>query len=95
MAQPEIDLGIARGVIAVRNDIAVGKREVVAQPGAEQRIDAGPGAQPQIGNAARGRHAPLVIEMDVIAGYVVERRLIEVELRGLDVPCHARPARKN
>ena len=81
---PEIDLVIARRVIAVRNDVAIGKCEVLTQPGAEQVVDAEAGTHPQIGNAARGRDPPLVIEVDVVARDVVERRLVEVELRGLD-----------
>ena len=41
MSQPEVDLGIARRVIAVRNGEAARQSEVLPQPGAEDRIDAG------------------------------------------------------
>src|SRR5579862_2548327 len=40
VTQAQIDLRIARRVIAVRNNRTIGKHEVVAQPGSEEQVRA-------------------------------------------------------
>src|ERR1700691_6755752 len=52
VAQAEIDLVIARSVIAVRDHVPVGKSKIVAQAGAEWIIDAEASAEPQVGHTA-------------------------------------------
>ena len=76
-----VDLNIARRVIAIRDDIAIRKSEIIAQSAAEDRIDAQASALPPIGDAARSGRPTFVIEVDVVARDVVEIRLAEVELR--------------
>ena len=89
MAHTQIDLVIARGMIAVGNDIAIGVRQILAQSRPEQVVDTKAGSQPQIRYAARRGHPALVIEVDVVARDVIELLLGEVELRRF----HALPMR--
>src|ERR1700722_12103870 len=44
VAQAEVDLGVARRVVAIRNGGAVGERQIIAQSRSHQRIDTHPSA---------------------------------------------------
>src|SRR5215469_1033715 len=85
MTRAEIDHGVARGVIAIRDAGPVGKDEGLAQSRAEEEVGAEARARPQVRDAARSRHAPFVIEVDVVVQDVGVVGRGEVELRRLDL----------
>src|SRR5450755_35842 len=81
----QIELGVARQVLAIGNTRAVGELEVGTQAGPKEHVGAEARVLPKIGPSGRSRDPLLMIETNVVAGDVGELLGREVELRGHDV----------
>ncbi|MEJ0008531.1 MAG: hypothetical protein WDM77_19755 [Steroidobacteraceae bacterium] len=81
----EIDLGVVGQAITVRDRLPIGKREVGAQTGPQQHVEADPRALPQVGEARGTGQLLLVIKVDVVIGDVAQFIGVKIELAGNDV----------